>query len=264
MPGLIEPHGGKLINRVAEGKLRDELLRKAPELKKIKLNEREISDLEMIAVGGFSPLEGFMTREDYHPVMDNMRLKDGLVWTIPVTLSITKEEADRIRIGDEVALTNRDGEYLGILQVEDMYPNDREKEASEVYGTQDKCHPGVLRLYEKGDVNVGGRVLVVNRPKYETFPNYRLDPADTRRIFKERGWRRIVGFQTRNPIHRAHEYIQKCALEMVDGLFIHPLVGETKKDDIPAEIRMRCYEVLIENYYPKDRVLLGVFPAAMR
>ncbi len=264
MVTLIEPHGGRLISRFVEGKEREEIVERMPSLRRLTMKDFEVSDLYMIACGGFSPLEGFMTREDYHSVMDNMRLRNGLVWTIPVTLSVTEEEARHIKPGDEVALTDRNGDYLGIIHVEDIYPNDREKEASEVYGTQDKCHPGVLRLYEKGDLNIGGKVSVVNRPKHETFLKYRLDPADTRRIFKERGWKRVVGFQTRNPIHRAHEYIQKCALEMVDGLFIHPLVGETKKDDIPAEIRMRCYEVLIENYYPKDRVLLGVFPAAMR
>lgn len=264
MFGLIEPHGGKLVNRIVEGKERDALLEKVPHLKKVVLNDREVSDLELIAIGGFSPLEGFMTRDEYHNVMDTMKLTSGLPWTIPITLSVTREEADTLQVGKEVTLVDKDGIVLGVLYLEEKYPHDKDKEATEVYGTSDTAHPGVARLFEMGDVLLGGKVSVLNRPKHQDFLKYRLDPAETRRVFKERGWKRVVGFQTRNPIHRAHEYIQKCALETVDGLLIHPIVGETKGDDIPAHIRMRCYEVLIENYYPRDRVLLGVLPAAMR
>ncbi len=264
MQSLIQPHGGKLVNRYVEGKERENIIEEIPNLKKVPLKSWEVSDLYMIASGGFSPLEGFMCREDYHSAMNNMRLKDGVVWTIPVTLAITEETRKGIKDGDRIALTDSDGEVIGVMDVEEIFKNDREKEATEVYGTQDMCHPGVMRLYERGDFLVGGRVYVVNRPKQTDFQEYRLDPIDTRRLFKEKGWKRIVGFQTRNPIHRAHEYIQKCALEMVDGLLIHPLVGETKKDDIPAHIRMECYKVLLENYYPKDRTALVVLPAAMR
>lgn len=264
MFSLIEPHGGRLVNRFVEGKERDAILDCLPRLKKVVLRDWEVSDLYMIASGGFSPLEGFLCKEDYHSVMDNMRLKNGLVWTIPVTLSISREEAESIKGEEDVALTSKKGEILGVIHVEEIFENDREKEAIEVYGTSDKCHPGVLRLYENGDFLVGGKVSVLNRPKYEDFVEYRLDPIETRRIFKEKGWKRVVGFQTRNPIHRAHEYIQKCALEIVDGLFLHPLIGETKKDDIPADVRMESYKCLIENYYPKDRVVLAVLPTAMR
>lgn len=264
MFGLIEPHGGKLVNRIVEGKERDALLEEIPHLKKVVLNDREVSDLELIAIGGFSPLEGFMTRDDYHNVVDTMKLTSGLPWTIPITLSVTREEADTLQVGKDVALVDKDGTVLGVLHLEEKYPHDKDKEATEVYGTSDTAHPGVARLFEMGDVLLGGKVSVLNRPKHRDFLKYRLDPAETRRVFKERGWKRVVGFQTRNPIHRAHEYIQKCALETVDGLLIHPIVGETKGDDIPAHIRMRCYEVLIENYYPRDRVLLVVLPAAMR
>ncbi len=264
MTGAIEPHGGKLVNRILEDREREEVARKAPELERITLNDREISDLELIAIGGFSPLEGFMCRDDYHSTIDTMTLKNGLPWTIPVTLSTSRENADRLKEGEDVALADADGEILAVLHLEEIFPHDKEKEALQVYGTTEDAHPGVKKVYEMGDVLLGGRVSVLKRPEHKDFTRYRLDPCETRALFKERGWKRIVGFQTRNPIHRAHEYLQKCALEAVDGLMIHPLVGETKKDDIPADVRMRCYEALMENYYPKDRVLLAVFPAAMR
>ncbi len=264
MTGAIEPHGGKLVNRILEDREREEVARKAPELERITLNDREISDLELIAIGGFSPLEGFMCRDDYHSTIDTMTLKNGLPWTIPVTLSTTRENADRLKEGEDVALVDADGEVLAVLHLEEIFPHDKEKEALQVYGTTEDAHPGVKKVYEMGDVLLGGKVSVLKRPEHKDFTQYRLDPCETRALFKERGWKRIVGFQTRNPIHRAHEYLQKCALEAVDGLMIHPLVGETKKDDIPADVRMRCYEALMENYYPKDRVLLAVFPAAMR
>ncbi|MBI5559779.1 MAG: sulfate adenylyltransferase [Deltaproteobacteria bacterium] len=264
MSGLIEPHGGKLVTRVLEGEVRDEALKKARKIKKIVLSDREVSDLELIAIGGFSPIEGFMTKDDYHSTMDTMSLRNGLPWTIPVTLSATKEEAGNLKENTDIALVDGKNTILGILHLEEVYSHDKEKEALEVYGTKEDAHPGVKKVYEMGEMLLGGKVSVVKRPEHDDFKEYRLDPKDTRGLFKEKGWKRVVGFQTRNPIHRAHEYIQKCALEVVDGLMIHPLVGETKEDDIPAPIRMRCYETLIENYYPKDRVCLVVFPAAMR
>lgn len=264
MEGLIAPHGGRLVNRVLEGKSRQEYEKKSKELKKITLTDREISDLEMISVGGFSPLEGFMMSEDYHSVMDTMHLKNGLPWTIPITLSAASEEAKTLKPGMELALVNEKKECLAILHVEEIYPHDKEKEALQVYGTREDAHPGVKKVYEMGDFLLGGKISLLKRSEYQDFREHRLDPSETRALFREKGWKRVVGFQTRNPIHRAHEYIQKCALEVVDGLMIHPLVGETKGDDIPASVRMRCYRTLIENYYPKDRVALAVFPAAMR
>jgi len=237
---------------------------KARELKKIILTEREISDLEMIAIGAMSPLEGFMCSNDYHSVIDTMRLTNGLPWSLPITLAVQKEVAEGLSIKDEIALAGEDGEPLAIMEVEDIFPHDKEKEAIEVYKTDSEEHPGVRYLYEVGPYLLGGKINMFRRPKHKDFLKYRLDPAETRRIFQEKGWKRVVGFQTRNPIHRAHEYIQKSALETVDGLLVHPLVGATKGDDIPAEVRMRCYETLFENYYPKDRTLLAVFPAAMR
>ena len=264
MIGLIEPHGGKLVNRMMEGKEREALAEKARRLKKVTLNDRELSDLEMIAIGAFSPLEGFMKKDDYHSVMDNMKLSNGLPWTIPITLSVTKDEAKNLKDGEDVSLVKDEGEILAILHIEEKFSHDKEKEALQVYGTKDMAHPGVAKVFEMGDVLLGGNVSVIHRVKQESFKKYRLDPVETRHLFKEKGWKRVVGFQTRNPIHRAHEYIQKCAMETVDGLMIHPIVGETKGDDVPAAVRVRCYEVLLEGYYPKDRAVLVVNPAAMR
>jgi sulfate adenylyltransferase len=262
--GLIAPHGGRLINRVLEGKERQDAEKRADGLKKLPLNDREISDLEMIAIGAFSPLEGFVRSEDYHSIMDTMTLKNGLPWTIPVTLSTTKEEGKSLKQGSEIALTDGKGSAIATMTVEDIFSHDKEKEALQVYGTTEDKHPGVKKVYDMGDVLIGGPVSLIKRTEHSDFKAERLDPRETRALFKEKGWKRVVGFQTRNPIHRAHEYIQKCALETVDGLMIHPLVGETKGDDIPANVRMLCYKALIENYYPKDRVALVVLPAAMR
>lgn len=264
MVGLIEPHGGKLVNRILEGKEREAAAENALKLKKVALNDRELSDLEMIAIGAFSPIEGFIKKDDYDSVMDNMKLSNGLPWTIPITLSVTKDEAKNLKQGEDVSLVNKQGEILAVLHIEEKYNHDKEKESVQVYGTKDMAHPGVAKVFEMGDILLGGKVSVIHRVKQDAFKKYRLDPVETRHLFKEKGWKRVVGFQTRNPIHRAHEYIQKCALEVVDALMIHPIVGETKGDDISADVRMKCYEVLLENYYPKDRVALVVLPAAMR
>ncbi len=260
----IKPHGGVLVNRLVKDEIRNSLIEKAKGLKHIVLDQWATSDLEMLAVGAFSPLEGFMESEDYKNVLDMKRLANGLPWTIPITLSISKEKSSTLKEGDDVALLGQDKALLAILHLQEKFHHDKEKEALEIYGTSDTQHPGVARVYKMGEVLLGGKFSVLQLPKHEKFLNYRLTPQETRKIFSERGWRRVVGFQTRNPVHRAHEYIQKCALETVDGLLLHPLVGETKEDDIPAELRMKCYEVLLENYYPKDRVALSVLAAAMR
>ncbi len=260
----IAPHGGTLINRVLEGKERHEALERAATLPRMSLSNVAISDLEMIAVGAFSPLTGFMGQEDYRRVVQEMRLRNGLPWAIPVTLPASQEDAASLREGQDVALYEPSGHLLGILHLAEIYPYDKQTEAQHVYRTTDEAHPGVARLYAQGDLLLAGDIELLNRPSQIAFPAYRYDPADTRRIFAERGWRRVVGFQTRNPIHRAHEYLQKVALEMADGLLLHPLIGETKAGDIPAEVRMRSYERIIADYYPADRVLLAVFPAAMR
>ncbi|GIO88311.1 sulfate adenylyltransferase [Paenibacillus faecis] len=261
----ILPHGGSLINRLAAGEERERLLQEAEKLQTISINKWSISDLDLIGVGAFSPLTGFLNEEDYRSVVKNMRLANGTVWSIPITLSVSEEDAAQISIGETVALTGQhDGVIYGVLKVGSIYKVDQREEAVNVFKTDDPEHPGVKKLFERSPIYVGGEVTVLNRPQPERFGEFYFDPAETRRIFAEKGWKRVVGFQTRNPVHRAHEYIQKSALEIVDGLFLNPLVGETKSDDVPADVRMKSYLVLLENYYPQDRTFLGVFPAAMR
>ncbi|MCU0511834.1 MAG: sulfate adenylyltransferase [Anaerolineae bacterium] len=262
---LIAPHGGTLINRLLTGAAREQALEAAATLPAIALNDTSLADLEMIATGALSPLTGFMGAADYRAVVQTMRLANGLPWSIPVTLAVTAEQAARVDIGRSAALTE-DGRPLALLHVAEKYHYDREAEAQQVYRTTETAHPGVARLYRQGEVLLAGEVDVIQLPQraHTDFADLRHSPAETRRIFAERGWRRIVGFQTRNPIHRAHEYIQKTALEIVDGLLLHPLVGETKADDIPADIRIDSYKAILDVYYPAARVLLAVFPAAMR
>jgi sulfate adenylyltransferase len=252
MQPLISPHGGKLVDRT--GARPDGVDR----LERLPLTSRELSDLDMLASGALSPLEGFMPRHDYERVVEEMRLDRGLPWALPVCLAV-----DRAPQGDEVALTDESGRPLAVLEVDDVYEYDKEREAERCFRTTDDQHPGVARLYAQKPLYLAGHVTVFERLE-PPFPELALDPLDTRRTFAERGWRRVVGFQTRNPIHRAHEYLTKGALETVDGLLIHPLVGETKSDDVPAATRVECYRVLVENYYPDDRVLVSAFPAAMR
>jgi sulfate adenylyltransferase len=249
---LIAPHGGMLVDRSGE----------RPEgvegLERVTLTSREISDLDLLACGALSPLVGFMGREDYERVVDEMRLASGLVWALPVCLAVP--EAPR---GDRVALADESGTLLGVLDVEEVYEYDKHREAERCFRTTDEAHPGVARLYAQHPLYLAGLVTIVERPRPQ-FDELARDPVETRAVFAERGWKRVVGFQTRNPIHRAHEYLTKVALETVDGLLIHPLVGDTKSDDVPAATRVECYRVLLDGYYPPDRVLLSAFPAAMR
>jgi sulfate adenylyltransferase len=261
----IEPHGGELVDRMAPEEQRDELLQRAERLTKVILGPRALSDLEMISTGVFSPLTGFMVSEDYESVVETMRLKNGLVWSLPITLPVSEEEAQDIRVGEEVALADGTGRILATMIVEDRYSYDKEHEAKEVFGTTNAEHPGVAAVYRQKDVLLGGEVtLLVEDPNPKPFPEYHYKPRELREVFAEKGWKRVVGFQTRNPVHRSHEYIQKSALEIVDGLLLNPLVGETRSEDIPADVRMKSYETILEKYYPMDRTLLAVFPAAMR
>jgi len=252
-----------LVNRIVEGEARQALLEAARQAPAIALDAWALSDVEMIAIGGFSPLEGFMTRQDYERVVQECRLKSGQVWTIPVTLVVDAQTAKGLSAKSDAALVSH-GHVVAILHLEDIYQPDKQLEAQQIFKTTDGSHPGVARLHAVGDAYLGGKISVVNRPAHTTFQPYRLDPAQTRRLFEERGWTRVVGFQTRNPIHRAHEYIQKTALEICDGLLLHPIVGETKGDDVPAAVRMKSYEALLADYYPKDRVILAVNPSSMR
>jgi sulfate adenylyltransferase len=261
----IAPHGGTLVNLLVTGPEAESLEREAENRPKITVNERELSDLEMLAVGALSPLTGFVGERDYRSILDTMHLENGLAWTIPVSLSLTDEEAKRVGGADAVGLVAEDGgRPLAVLEISGVFKRDREREAAAVFGTEDVEHPGVAALHKAGDFCLAGELKVLRAPDHDDFLEYRLTPAQTRAAFRERGWRSVVGFQTRNPIHRAHEYIQKCALEIVDGLLVHPLVGATKADDVPPDVRMRCYEALFDGYYPKDRAMVSVFPAAMR
>ena len=257
------PHGGMLVVRVLRGVLREAALERAASLKKVGLSPTSVSDLELVSTGAFSPLTGFMTKVDYENVVERMRLSNGVVWSIPITLPVSRRVADELQEGEEIALMEGD-RILGMMEVAERFEYDKKREAELVYRTTEDAHPGVARLYDQGEVLLGGSVHLLNRPADQQFAEFRHDPAQTRRMFAQRGWRRIVAFQTRNPIHRAHEAIQKTALEICDGLLLHPLVGETKSDDIPADVRMISYQALLRDYYPPDRVVLGVFPAAMR
>ena len=249
---LIAPHGGTLVDRTGDrpGDL--------DSLAVVTLTAREVSDLDMLASGALSPLEGFMGREDYESVVESMRLANGLPWALPVCLAVEEAPA-----ADRVALADDSGRKLAVLHVSEVYDYDKGREAENCFRTTDDAHPGVARLYGQKPRYLAGRVTVFERPE-PSFPELALDPAETRAAFADRGWKRVVGFQTRNPIHRAHEYLTKVALETVDGLLVHPLVGDTKGDDVPADVRVDCYRVLLDGYYPDDRVLLSAFPAAMR
>ncbi|MBL7065479.1 MAG: sulfate adenylyltransferase [Anaerolineae bacterium] len=265
---VIRPHGGTLVDRTLRGEMQEAVRERAERMVRVPLDQMGLSDLELMAIGALSPLTGFMLKADYDRCVEDMRLANGMLWSVPVTLAVEEDLSGRIQEGQEVALC--EGErILAVMEIAEKYPYGqkvKEREASEVYRTTEEAHPGVARLYRRGEVLLGGDIWLVDWPSavQTEFPELRHTPAQTRRMFARRGWRSVVGFQTRNPIHRAHEYIQKTALEIVDGLFLHPLVGETKKDDIPAEVRIASYQAILRDYYPAERVLLGVFPAAMR
>ncbi|MDE2696008.1 MAG: sulfate adenylyltransferase [Chloroflexota bacterium] len=260
---LVPPHGGALRELLTTGEEAAALAAQASELPVLRLGARQVTDLELLSVGALSPLGGFMDEADYRAVIEGMCLADGTVWSVPITLPVTAEQAAEFA-DKQIALAAEDGTLLAVMDAGDAYSYDREREAEKVYRTADPAHPGVEAVNEQADMLLGGPVRAFALPPDPEFPEHRLTPAQTRAAFAERGWRTVVGFQTRNPVHRAHEYLTKVALEVVDGLLLHPLVGETKEGDIPADVRMECYQVLLDGYYAQDRVLLSVLPASMR
>ncbi len=256
---MINPHGEKLTNLQTK---RPESFDK--ELSVITLSSKSEADLEMLAIGAMSPLQGFMGLDDYKSVINDMRLSNGLVWSLPIVLPVNDDLAEKLRTADHAYLQDKRQNILGKINILDIYKVDKEVEAENIFLTTSLDHPGVVSLENSGNWYVSGGIEVYQLPDYDRFNKYRNTPAELRKVFKEKGWETIVGFQTRNPIHRAHEYLTKCALEFLDGLLIHPIVGETKGDDIPAKIRMECYKVIIDNYYPHSHTLLSVYPAFMR
>lgn len=265
MEDLVPAHGGSLTPLMVRPEECDEATRRASTLPQVPVSTKEAADLIMLATGSFSPLAGFMNRDDYLLVVDDMRLSTGVMWPIPVTLAVTKRQASSIRVGDEVALSDRETSLpLALMQVEDVFAYDKRAEAISVFGTDDTEHPGVRKLMEQNEMYVGGTVRVLTEGEYpERFPEF-ARPAETRETFAAMGWSTVAAFQTRNPMHRSHEYLAKIALEVCDGLFVHPIVGKLKKGDIPADVRMDCYRVLLRQYFPHDRVVLHVYPMEMR
>jgi len=264
LANLIPPHGGELIERFVRDEQRGYFFTQARKLPTIMLDEFELSDIELLGVGALSPLEGFLREPDYDSVVDRMRLVNGTVWPIPITLSITEQEADLWQEGTDIALKAPDGTLVAVLHEPELYPYNRLVEARLVYGTNDPAHPGVARVLAQGPYHLGGRVSVLKLPVHTDFFPNRLTPAETRQEFRRRGWHQVVGFQTRAPIHRAHEYLLRCALEIVDGLLIHPLMGQLRSDELSPSVRMRCYQSLLGGYLPRDRVMLVINPASMR
>ncbi len=260
----INPHGGTLVDRRLTAEQAEQLLNEVKDAKRVVIQDRILSDVYLIAIGGLSPLKGFMGQEDYKNVVDNMRLSSGEAWAVPIVCPVAEDVYNATQVGDKVVLTDASGTEHAVLTVSEKYERDLKHEAIQVYRTDEEVHPGVAKVYEGGKYTLAGDIDYINTNPELEFPEYNLTPAETRALFAERGWKTVVAFQTRNPIHRAHEYITKCSLEIVDGLLIHPLVGETKADDIPADVRMDCYKILMDGYYPKDRVALSVLPAAMR
>ncbi|HXT21522.1 MAG TPA: sulfate adenylyltransferase, partial [Thermoanaerobaculia bacterium] len=262
--GLVPPHGGVLVDRFVSDDELPLFVAYAEKLPSIALDGREQADLELIATGAASPLTGYLGSADYESVLERLRLADDTIWPLPLTLAIDEATREQLAVGAEAALRGHDGRLLGVLLVEELFTRDPLVEANAVYGTIDESHPGVAYLLARPRTLAAGPVLALPLPPTIPFAEHRYAPFELRQEIRRRGWSTVAGFQTRNPIHRAHEHLTKVALEQVDGLVIHPLVGETKGDDVPAAVRMETYKVLLEHYYPRDRAMLAVMPAHMR
>jgi sulfate adenylyltransferase len=263
MSRLVEPHGGTLVDRFVPAEEIENLRHRAESLPQITLDAREQADLELIATGAASPLVGFLGLADYRSVLEHLRLADGTVWPLPFTLAVDDRTRDLVRAASEAALGDASGRVWGVIRIQEVYTRDPLEESRAVYGTEDPSHPGVAYLLARPRTLIGGSVRMLPLPELP-FARYRLTPRALRAEIAARGWQRVAGFQTRNPIHRAHEHLTKVALEVTDGLVLHPLVGETKGDDVPASARFQAYEALVAGYYPKERTILAAFPAAMR
>jgi sulfate adenylyltransferase len=264
MSQSVAPHGGTLVNALVSGSEAETLKQKAATLPKITLDARELADLELIAIGAVSPIRGFLGQKDYASVLERMRLSDGTVWPLPLTLAVAEDVRPQLEVGKDAALYDAGGRLWGTIRISELYERDPLNEARWAYATEDKAHPGVAYLLSRPTHLAAGEVKVLPLPEDLPFAKYRFTPAQLREKIAALGWRKVAGFQTRNPIHRAHEHLTKLALEFSDGLIIHPLVGETKNDDVPAAVRFQVYETLVANYYPQHRTLLAAFPAAMR
>jgi sulfate adenylyltransferase len=260
---MIKPHGGVLVNRLLEDPEKESAIERAKELSIIRLSKDYIVDLKNIAYGRYSPLEGFITEEDYKSVISQNQLKDGTIWTIPIVLDVDSDTASNLKEGGEILLTDESGSPIAILHLEEKFSYDKETHAKAVFGTNDTAHPGVERVHSMNDVLLGGKIDLIDDSK-EPFPSYNLSPAETRKVFEEKGWKTVAGFQPRNTPHMGHENMQKTVLALVDGLLIHPVIGRKKKGDFRDEVILKSYDALIENYFPQQRVLLSILPMEMR
>ncbi len=260
---LIRPHGGKLVNRMVTAREKEELMNQCSDLVQISLSDDKLKEVRNIAHGVFSPLEGFMTRLDLDPVVTDSRLSDNNYWTVPILLAVDRNLVEKLEMNSKAALTDSEGKIYGALTIEDIFEYDKKKMAKSVFGTEDAEHPGVAKIYGEGDYYIGGPIDLFEAPPTPYDDNY-LSPRETRYLFNRLGFRTVAAFQTRNPPHRAHEYLQKCALEVCDGLFINPVIGKKKVGDFTDHLILKTYRKLIEAFYPKDRAVLSILPWEMR
>lgn len=259
---MPRPHGGKLVNKVLKGKEKERALKEIKHLEKLQISRDIANDVENISKGVYSPLEGFLTQQELESVLYRKRLSDDLPWTIPIVLDITKEKVEKFKEGDTIVLYFN-AQPLALMQIEEKYMFNKEEFAKRTYGTVDAAHPGVAKVIQMGDTFIAGKLSLVDTPK-SPYSRYKLSPMETRVLFKEKGWRTVVGFQTRNPPHLGHEYVQKTALTFVDGVFINPVIGRKKKGDFKDEVILEAYDILIKNYYLKDRAVMSILTYEMR
>jgi sulfate adenylyltransferase len=266
MARLVKPHGSDALKPLLlEGAALKAELERAKTLPKVKVSSRETGDILMLGIGGFTPLDGFMTRADWQGVCDGMKMANGLFWPIPITLSTDKATADGIKTGGEITLVDSEtGELMATMKVTEKYSIDKSHECMMVYKTTDLEHPGVKMVMEQGDINLAGPIKVLTQGEFpKKYADY-MTPTQTRKLFEEKGWSTVAAFQTRNPMHRSHEYLAKVAVEICDGVLIHSLLGKLKPGDIPAEVRSKAIGTLIDKYFVKNTVIQSGYPLDMR